>query len=281
MNPHPSRFARTLLSGAALLMALGASATRAEKLSPDRQREVLSAALQAFDDAVSKARQDPDQAQARYRDAASGFEALVESGIRNAALEFNLGNTYFRLGRLGEAILHYRRAQRMAPLDSKLAANLAYARERVEPRIEPDGAIQLTRRFFFWHYNSTPTERLWAAALLSTIGWLAVLLWLRRRGATLLVTGVVGVLLGGVAAGSVAWQIHQDAEHPAAVIVGREQTLRLGHGEGYDPALKTPLGPGVEVRVVSRRGDWCEVRLANEQTGWLPATALAEVPTRG
>ena len=93
-------------------------------LSPERQREILRDALSAFDDAVATARDNPARAEQLYRQAAAAFERLVADGVRSAALEYNLGNTRFRLGDLGRAVLHYRRAQRLDPGDAKLAENL-------------------------------------------------------------------------------------------------------------------------------------------------------------
>ncbi len=261
-----------------LLLALTAVAGHAaEPLSPQRQREILQEAVQAYDEAVELGRRDAAAAAARYRAAAAGFEALVDSGVRSFALEYNLGNAYFRLDDLGRAILHYRRAQRLAPGDPRLTANLRYARDRVEPQIVPGGQARLTRQLLFWHYGTSAQQRFWAMLVISGAGWILLAVWLLRRTRVVLGLGLAAVILGWTAGLSILCEHFDTASAPSAVVVARDVPLRLGRGEGSDLALKQPLGPGLELRILQQRGDWVEVRLANDQTGWLPAAAVARV----
>lgn len=283
-----TREVRTALVAAALLLgtALGsaaaesaapASAGAARAMSPQRQREVLRQALSAFDEAVATGRTDPARARELYQQAAAGFHALADAGVRNPALEYNLGNTYVRLGELGPALLHYRRAQRLAPRDAKLAANLAHARRQVEPFIAPPGGERLWRRLLFWHYATSSRERFWAAAVLNGAGWLLLLVRLRRPVGGLVAVGTALMVLGLACSLSLAWELRGEARAPAAVVITPGSVLRLGRGEGYEPALGQPLGAGMELRLLQQRGDWVEVRLANDQTGWLPAAVVARI----
>ena len=260
-----------------LIALIVCGVARADEMTPQRQREVLRDALGAFDEAVGVTRRDPDAAAELYRRSAAGFEALTAAGLRNAAIEYNLGNTYFRLDQLGRAVVHYHRALRLDPADKKLLANLAYARRQVEPLIRPTGQERLWQRLLFWHYRASPATRFWVATLLSALGWLLLILRLRWHVRSLLAAGVIAVVLGLAAGTSVVWQATDEAKCPYAVIVGDDCTLRLGRGEGYDPALKQPLGPGVELRILQQRGDWIEVSLPNDQTGWLPESVVQRV----
>ena len=45
------------------------------------------------------------------------FSSLLRYGLADARLEYNLANAEYKRGRLGEAILHYERARRLAPAD--------------------------------------------------------------------------------------------------------------------------------------------------------------------
>jgi tetratricopeptide (TPR) repeat protein len=256
---------------------LACSAAWGVEMSAERERQVLREAQSAFDLAVELSQSQPAQAQELYRQAAAGFSAVAEAGVRSAALEYNLGNTHFRLNELGQAILHYRRAQQLDPSDPKMSANLEYARRQVEPAIERSGQDRLVRSLLFLHYDTALRSRFLAAAGLSFAGWLLLGLRLRWPRRWLLVAGGVAVVLGLSLAASVGWEIREDARHPRAVLVGSPTILRLGRGEAYDAALQQPLGPGVEMRVLQQRGDWAEVRLANDQTGWLPLVVLGVV----
>jgi tetratricopeptide (TPR) repeat protein len=261
----------------ACTLSLGLTAAGAEPLTPQRQHEILHDALNAFDQAVSVARDDAARAEALYRESAAAFETLLSSGLRNPALHYDLGNAYFRLGKLGRAILHYRRAQRLDPTDGLVATNLQYARNRVEPYVAPTSGQRLLHRLMFWASHTSVRVRFWLAAILSMAGWVALAVWLRWRSGPLLILACLGIVLGLANAGSVAWQLHDETARPPAVVVDGQHVLRLGRGEGYDPAVTQPLGPGVELRILSERGEWVEVELRDGKTGWLPSAAVERV----
>ncbi len=264
--------------GALLVLLLcGVVCGRAAEVSLERQGEILHQALEAFDAAVAQAASDPDAARQLYEAARAGFEALVQVGVRSAALEYNLGNTYYRLGSLGRAIVHYRRAERMDPTDEKLLANLDYARRQVEPAIRPAGQDRLLRHVLFLHYSTSLRTRFWAAAALSALGWLGLTVGLLWRTRHALIPGLICIALGLSFAASAGWQIREQATRPAGVVVGQEVVLRLGRGNDYEPALQQPLGPGVELEILLDRGDWVEVRLRDHTVGWLPASAVERV----
>lgn len=246
-------------------------------LSPERRRELLRDGLVAFDQALELSRQDAEQARKMYRRAAVAFETLTESGACNASLEYNLGNAYFRLGDLGRAVLHYRRGLRLDPANALLNENLAYVRNRVEPYIAPSGTRQLIERLFFWTNRTSINTRYRLTLIASVAGWLGLAVWLRYRSRALLVLSIIAVAFTVANAGSIAWELREEAQHPPAVIVDGRHVPRLGRGEGYDPALSQTLGPGVEVRIIAERADWAEIQLPDGKTGWLPLSALERI----
>ncbi len=279
--PLPGRmiiFPSFTIPAALLMIVLTAAAlpARAGDLSSQRRREILQQGLAAYDCAI-EARNETRRAESLYRESAAAFEALAADGVRNPDLEYNLGNVNVRLGRLGQAVLHYRRGLRLDPSHDKLAANLAYARARVEPALQESGERRILRGLFFWHYGTSPHARLIAAILLSAAGWLALLALLRWRRRWLRGTGLTVIALGLACGASLAWQLHDESTAPPAVIVKGGQLLRLGKGEGFEPAMREPLGPGVELRILQRHGDWAEVRLHDGKEGWLPLSAMEEI----
>ena len=73
--------------------------------------------------------------EARYEEAQAGYESIVEGHLHFES-EFNLGNAFFKQGKLGHSILHYERAKRINPSNSDLESNLILANARVIDRIE-------------------------------------------------------------------------------------------------------------------------------------------------
>ena len=57
-----------------------------------------------------------------YDGAVEAFSRVAAEGVDDASVHYNLANSYFKSGRLGFAIYHYRRAQALAPRDADVAA---------------------------------------------------------------------------------------------------------------------------------------------------------------
>ncbi len=263
------------LIGAVYAEPAGGSA--AEARSEARELALLQGALGAYDEALNLAQTEPATARDLYRKAIRGFLALRDAGVRNAALEYNLGNVYARLGERGRAMLHFLRAAKLAPGDHNVQANLEYTRNLVEPHIAPAGEQRVLQQVLFWHYRTSPMTRYRAAVAFGGVGWALLFgwLWWRRRG--IAIGGLIAVVLGMAMVGSLWGELRAQEATPGAVVVGQETHLYLGRSTAADLAFKRPLGPGVELRVLQRVGEWVRVALRNGQTGWLPAEAIEVV----
>ncbi len=259
----------------AVVMTSGAGG-RAETLSPARAAELTAQALRSYDQAVTAAQTDSAAAKALYRDAIAAMTTLTDAGVRNAALEYNLGNANYRVGDLGRAILHYRRAARLAPTDADVRANLDYARRRVEPYLESDQTRRAFENLLIWKRLTRPTQW-WLAVALGVIGWGLLAIRLRVRSAALFSAGAIGAAAALVLVSSLAADLRRESYTPDAVIVDQPQILRRGRGEAYEPVVKQALGPGVEVRILDQRPDWVRVRLVTGESGWAPATSLERI----
>jgi tetratricopeptide (TPR) repeat protein len=264
---------------AGLLTMLGVGLVLAqadEPWSAARQHEILDTALRTYERAVQTERANPGRAAELFQHAAEGFLALRAGGVRNAALEYDLGTTYRHLGQPGRAIVHYRRAERLAPRAWRVSATLEELREHVEPRIVPAEAGVLATAGS-WLERTSPVCRLAGLLIGAGLGWTALLAWLRwpRRGLQL--AGVAGVLVGAVAGVSLHAQLSGDARHPPAVVVGEAACLHTRREPQTSSANGPLLGPGVELRILQQRGGWLEVRLGSGQTGWLLATAVERI----
>jgi tetratricopeptide (TPR) repeat protein len=255
----------------ASMLAVSSSSCTAAKAEPPELAEAR-AAFQA-----GAAERDAAAAQRHFAAAATAYQALVDSGRTNGRLYYNLGNAQFRAGQLPQAILSYRRAQRLLPRDPQVADNLAFARSRVSDRIDPTPTNRLMQQILFLHHVTSPRERTTAALVAWGIGWLALLarLVLPRRGLVLAATGAL--FLAVTLTLSVGSDVRRDAQRPLGVLAARETIVRKGDGVSYEPHLNRPLGPGVEFRVIERRGGWLHIELPDAKTGWIQSDqALVE-----
>jgi hypothetical protein len=250
----------------ALLVVFAATA-----LSPSATEFDL--ALRDFDEAQQSQRTQPDRARQLFRSAAQRLSSVAASGLRSGYLEYNLGNCHLQAGDLGQAILHYRRAQLLIPRDPLLADNLTLARSRCLTQIQPARQDVVLRGVFFWHYQTSSGERAYAAG--GAYGLTFVLLIARafvRRRSLLIVSAVsaAAAAVGGVSLLADRWT---ERNEPGAVITQMDVPVYKGPGPGYQRQFEQPLQPGVECVVLERRDRWWRVQLADGNRGWVEGAA--------
>ena len=72
-----------------------------------------------------------------YVEAVEDYVAILDMGLENGNLYYNIGNGFLRLGKAGYAILCYEKAKRLMPQDSDLKSNMAYAVSLAEGALAP------------------------------------------------------------------------------------------------------------------------------------------------
>jgi len=258
--------ARTTLAVVLATLLAVASTVRADDA---RVRAEFDQAMSDYDEALAVRETDPDQARRMFRATAQRLGSLAASGIHNGSLEYDLGNCYLQAGDLGQAILHYRRAERLMPRDPLLIDNLREARSRRITNIEPTRRGTVLRNVFFWHYETTWTARIIACLIAYAAFWLLIMLrtFTKRRAIT--GAAVACLALTALLAGSVASDYGARRNAPAGVVTAMDVVVSKGPGSGYQRQFAQPLQPGVEFRVRERRGEWWRIELPDGKTGWI------------
>ena len=220
-------------------------------------------------------------AKQRYEEAIQLYEDAARAGEHHAALAYNLGNAYFRAGKLGPAILAYERALRDDPDADDARHNLDVAREAVSARFGKDRLAGADEEPM-WVRVATfiPLRVLAILVLLVDLVFFGVLIAVRFLPGGFLRTGLVAGnafagALGIVLAIMLVLQIRWIAGVDHAVVVADEVILR----EGPDPtrrALPT-LHAGLRVVVTGQSQGWSRVRLANRVEGWVPEAAVGRL----
>lgn len=204
----------------------------------------------------------------RFAEAADAFESALATGGEDAALRFNLGNTRFRAGDSGRAVLAYRRAWRLAPRDPDIAANLGLALDRGgAPRPAPPWHLWPLERISPSESRILAIAGWWAAMLLLAATWMgrrAPAAALRRAAAAGAVVCVAGL------AGLRHWQT-LEAER---VVVTPGVSALYAPLDGASAHFTVPTGS--IVTAVEDQGRWVRIRLAGRE-GWIPESVAESV----
>jgi tetratricopeptide (TPR) repeat protein len=247
-----------------------ASAVHAADAVRQQQVEILNQALRTFDQAVELRPRQPEESRKIFADAAARFQTLVDGGVRNGRLYYDLGNAYLQAGRLGEAIVNYRRAERLIPGDSRLQENLRFARSLCQTQIPVSGQRAFIHTLFFWHHDTPLRSRMIAALLTYAIFWFALIGWIYRKRAAWWYV-LAPALVVWVAAGTSAFIELYHPPAPAGVVVADNVAVQKGNGEGFELQFQEKLHPGVEFTLLERRGDWLNIELGDGKSGWVRA----------
>ena len=272
--PGGRRFQRTWV----IICLLPVASARVMAQPADLRAEFADA-LAEFEEAQQVQPDQPDRARRLFRSAAQRFSSIIAAGVVNGRLEFNLANCYLQAGDVGQAILHYRRAQRLIPRDEMLADNLAVARSRCLTSIRPTRRSAFLRSVFFWHYQTPVGGRTQAALVLYIALWALLIVrnFIPRRA--IIVSGIVCAFLAGAAACSVSTTHWSDRNAPDGVVTAMDVLVYRGPGPGYQRQFEEPLQPGVEFILRQRRADWWRIELADGKSGWIDATQAELVTT--
>src|SRR5688572_15531924 len=216
-----------------------------------------------------------------FVEAANVYETIIEAGIQDSALYYNLGNAYFKQGEVGHAILNYRRAQYLNPRDPDIADNLAIARsqtvdkfETVEEEIPLNNFVQMAEEWLTLNEAAMLALFLWvllcatAVVMILRPRWRSTCLWV---GGVITLFLVLGLL-------SMAGRYYAQEAYPAAVIIAPEIDVTSGPGNAQQFLVEFNLHAGAEVLLLDSRPGWRRVALpGNDFQGWVPEEAVEPV----
>jgi tetratricopeptide (TPR) repeat protein len=226
---------------------------------------------------------DPEAANGFYQQAVMRFERIVRDGqVQNGKLYYNIANAYFRMGDIGRAILHYRRAERFIPNDPNLRQNLDYARRHRVDKIAVKPETQVLKTLFFWHYDLATGTRLYLSCVLFGLTWVlaGIRLFARRLAPRWGI--VLSALLAALLFGSLLVEEVRGRRQVGGVILVEEVVARKGDSETYQASFEEPLHAGTEFELIEERREWLHIELADGRRCWIPTRAGALVQrTRG
>ncbi len=190
---------------------------------------------------------------------------LKDAGVESAAVYFNLGNSYFRAGNLGKSMINYLRAERLAPRDGDIRANLVFARQAVE-QYESEKTVSSHSRWFGVFSSLSSGEFKWLALLsfmLAGVVWLwclyvslplkRVILW---TGLSLLVAGYI----------LVGFSVHFFDMLGRAVILTKTEAR-------FEPSTQATvyfkLPEGEQIRILRHKEGWIKVQRLDGRQAWI------------
>jgi tetratricopeptide (TPR) repeat protein len=210
-----------------------------------------------------------------YDKAISGYESILNTGLKSGELYYNIANCYLNNGSIGKAILNYKRAMRFIPRDSALLINYRYALSQMKQRDvvskEPYPIIILRETFDFFTLKETFLILIIFYYLTAAV--MIIKKFAKTRLLILWLTEVVLILTVIIVAMPLSGKINDSEKE--AVVLSKTTDAKL---EPMDEAASIfPLYEGMKVYILRAKKDWCKVKRPDGKIGWVVAKGIESV----
>lgn len=216
-----------------------------------------------------------------YRSATAGYRTLIEAGVRDPDVYFNLATVHAQAGEYPRAILNYERALTLRPNEDKIHENLRNAEKTLEEsRAEAEGEAMLQRSDSISDalYGSFTEDALAYALLLANLCFFGCLGWawtVRRRSPWLLGLSIAaGVILASSAFG-LGVKAGMLRDGPRAVALDDRVALR--DGPDRLARVRGEARGGDRAQVIGVDGDYVKLRVVGGVEGWTPASSVGVI----
>lgn len=204
-----------------------------------------------------------------YSQALDGYLNLINQGYSSAPLYFNIGNCYFKEGKLGYAILYYLRAKRLNPNDDDINANLAFARQFMPTILEGVEVNPVTEFFDLVIAPFTLEIIAWISSVLfiSFMLFLSVVIHMQFRGLYIKLTAYILFLLVIVSSGITTYKYRTEYLTKRGVIVSDEARVFSAPAEDSDLEFIGAFGLTFEIEKTTN--EYYFITFENKRRGWI------------
>jgi len=214
-----------------------------------------------------------------YEQAIEEYNKLVDEGYLGTSLFYNLGNSYYRIGNIGLAILFYERALKLSPSDEDIKHNLNFAHLSTVDRIQPLPTFFL---FEWWEgILGSFTENGWAYIVfifyLLVIFLAAIYFFVRsiNQQKLILFSGLAALLILAISISLLIVKINREATVKSGVIIEQFVTVKSSPDPKSTDAFV--IHEGLKVNLEDELDEWVKVRLADGKVGWIENNYVEQI----
>ncbi|MDE5629275.1 MAG: tetratricopeptide repeat protein [Muribaculaceae bacterium] len=224
-----------------------------------------------------------------YSGAIELYTRSIELNGHSSDIHYNLGNAYYRNGKLGKAVVEYERALRLSPANADARTNLEFVKSRIQDRPEDDTAF-----FAGLHRKAvsgmSANAWAWIAFVIFLLFMGAVALYIFANSVALRKTGFFGGITLLVIFAYTLLAAHDSytnaRSHETAVVTVPSTQLSStprASKSGNDKVVTIHEGTAVEiVDSVATPDDpvspkWYNVKINNSTKAWLRASDIERI----
>jgi len=215
----------------------------------------------------------------KYEKALEVYSSVKHAGYEGASLYYNLGNAYYRLGKLGYAILNYEKALKLSPADEDIKHNLDFANLGTVDKIQP-----LPEFFIFVWWDSllaSFTINGWTYILYSIFILLLVIIVLYFFVRTIflqklvLFSGLGTLILLLLSVSLLIVKINREETLVHGIIV--EQAVTAKTSPDINSADAFIIHEGLKVNLEDNLDRWVKIKLTDGKVGWIENNTVEKI----
>ena len=214
--------------------------------------------------------------QGDYQKAIGKYNEVIDKGYESGRLYFNLGNSYYKLNMINDAILNYERAHILLPNNKDIEFNLEMAKRNITDKIEK------VPTFFLIDWYRTVRGALstdtWA--ILSMISFMLVLsfvflFFFTRNVSFKKMSFWLAIILLVITTTSFVFS-SQEKDRVSirnyAIVFEPVVNIKASPNESSTELFVLHEGTKVEIRQSSK--DWVEIKIEDGSVGWIKRDLL-------
>lgn len=210
---------------------------------------------------------------ANYLKAEEEYKKILNSGINNGYVFFNLGNTYFKLNQNGQALANYLKAQNLLPRETKINKNLNQLYEKIN--YEPSNFDKFSSLFKFFSLKEI--------TILFLIVWFLIfLLFLIKKSSNISILKNLNKINGLMTflfifflyfSASLAFRLFISFENKAVVVV-QEADVKVSNNISDITLFK--VKESQIISIIDEQGDWAKVS-SEDNKGWINKSSIEKI----
>lgn len=214
-----------------------------------------------------------------YEAAIGEYKSVLHNGYESPELYYNLGNSYFRINKLGYSIFYFEKAVKLAPDDDDIVFNLSIANARTIDQIK-----EVPRLFFIEWWNETVTfftVKKWSVfVIIFLIIFLAGVYYYLfgtdfKRRKIILYTNMLSLALLILGSVFLISRINIESNTNEAILLESSYVAKISPDEkGNDSFL---IHEGIKVTIEDELQGWYKIKLADGKIGWVPKATLGRI----
>ena len=210
--------------------------------------------------------------QGKYSESTQIYEGLVEKKHRLPGLYFNLGNSYYKMSRRGEAVASYLKAYMMDPSDPDIKANLGFAMKDNKDQLPLPKFSSIQEKIFFPIIESTTLERYWCTVISLTIFLLCIISSLLFSKSTKLwYILALFFFTASLYFGTATFSLDRSEIEVAAL---KQDSDVYSEPNRIGSVVLFSLHTGSPMKVLKKSNSFCKVELFDGKKGWIEESKL-------